>query len=475
MTGLRKWLGTSRELPGPLRYLDIFKLRRFITVKRVVVALCSLVLLHTVFNVWSYLALEKELGAARSAGIELNMRKHNKEWPDQGENAAPLYLAAFELLSPPKGQGGDEAYPDTGKWPATGPPSETLVREMSRFTSSERTDVAFKLIERANAMPRCNWGLRYEETFQMVLPHLNGVRRAASALLVRARLRYVNEDSTGALSDLEAVLVLAERIDSDELIISKLFQYSVLDLWLTALGQMSNAQRFDADALLKLQTCLARWEQLIGTTQAFETEAAAAYTWSEEALHDPKLLAQNFRTGLWSWGWTARLATSSLYRPMYRLDQKRMLGYELELVELSREPYYMAKDRLNRFDAEIASCSKVFFLTRLLLPALPKTQVIAARKRAEVRTAQVGLALQAYRERTNTDPASLAGLVPAYLPQLPVDPFTGKGLHYVHAGSEVVVYSVGKNGRDDGGLTEAKDQGKTTNPGTDDIAWRVAR
>ncbi|MCA1595736.1 MAG: hypothetical protein LC772_04855, partial [Chloroflexi bacterium] len=62
------------------------------------------------------------------------------------------------------------------------------------------------------------------------------------------------------------------------------------------------------------------------------------------------------------------------------------------------------------------------------------------------------LALQEYYARTGQYPPSLATLVPVYLPGVPADPFSaGAPLHYSRATDGFVLYSVGPDGRDDGG------------------------
>ena len=64
----------------------------------------------------------------------------------------------------------------------------------------------------------------------------------------------------------------------------------------------------------------------------------------------------------------------------------------------------------------------------------------------------VSLALQAYKADHAAYPNSLSQLVPAYLKSVPDDPFANAGpLRYHRTGSTYILYSVGPDGKDDGG------------------------
>jgi hypothetical protein len=49
-------------------------------------------------------------------------------------------------------------------------------------------------------------------------------------------------------------------------------------------------------------------------------------------------------------------------------------------------------------------------------------------------------------------PNTLEETVPAYMPAVPEDPFTGRPLKYLVDGTRFVVYSPGPDGKDDGGV-----------------------
>ena len=84
----------------------------------------------------------------------------------------------------------------------------------------------------------------------------------------------------------------------------------------------------------------------------------------------------------------------------------------------------------------------------------------------------LGFALAAYRADRGSYPAKLAQLSPQYIAKLPKDIFNHDAeLQYRLEGEGYRLYSVGLNGKDDGGNTQEDDaSGKK---GWDDIVVRV--
>jgi len=65
--------------------------------------------------------------------------------------------------------------------------------------------------------------------------------------------------------------------------------------------------------------------------------------------------------------------------------------------------------------------------------------------------AEASAAVEAYRRDKGAYPESLEALCPEYLPAVPVDPCSGRGLCYALTDTGYTIYSVGVNGTDDGG------------------------
>jgi len=90
-------------------------------------------------------------------------------------------------------------------------------------------------------------------------------------------------------------------------------------------------------------------------------------------------------------------------------------------------------------------------LMGLLTPAVRKVQGAEDRAEQVERNLHVGFALAAYRAERGRYPAKLDDLAPKYLPAVPGDLFSGKPLIYKPSEKGYLFYSVGQNGKDEGG------------------------
>lgn len=90
-------------------------------------------------------------------------------------------------------------------------------------------------------------------------------------------------------------------------------------------------------------------------------------------------------------------------------------------------------------------------LIRILLPSLTHGIELHARTAARFRCIPVAVAAERFRLANSRFPGALDELVPAYLAEVPRDPFGGKPIRITRTDSGMVVYSIGENMVDAGG------------------------
>jgi hypothetical protein len=71
-----------------------------------------------------------------------------------------------------------------------------------------------------------------------------------------------------------------------------------------------------------------------------------------------------------------------------------------------------------------------------------------------LRCAVAALAVERYRLARGAWPPDLAAVVPAFLKEVPLDPYDGRPLRYRRGADGVVVYSLGPDGADDQGALD---------------------
>jgi hypothetical protein len=140
------------------------------------------------------------------------------------------------------------------------------------------------------------------------------------------------------------------------------------------------------------------------------------------------------------------------------------------LRALAARPYCEVREAWEKFptghDAELGVLTGI--LARLL-QGIARGNFAALATTADARRelAVIGLAAKRYQIATGSFPAKLENLVPMYVEHVPADPFGNGPMHMKRDGADQVLYSVGPDCHDDGGVPwdDAKRQG--------DIVFRV--
>jgi hypothetical protein len=85
------------------------------------------------------------------------------------------------------------------------------------------------------------------------------------------------------------------------------------------------------------------------------------------------------------------------------------------------------------------------------MPSLLKIAEASLRNQSRLYCTITALAAERFRLANKRWPKDLQELVPAYLSEVPIDPFDGQPLKFAQREDGIVIYSVDKDGKDDGG------------------------
>jgi type II secretory pathway pseudopilin PulG len=135
-----------------------------------------------------------------------------------------------------------------------------------------------------------------------------------------------------------------------------------------------------------------------------------------------------------------------------RRDRNFFLGAMATNIAAAELPYPQRLEAGRRAGGLVPP-NRFYIISSMLLPALSKAVERDADETAQIRAAETGLAIQRYRlAHQGALPDTLADLVPSFIAAVPLDPYDGQPLRFKRLVKGYVVYSIGSDGRDDGGL-----------------------
>jgi hypothetical protein len=154
--------------------------------------------------------------------------------------------------------------------------------------------------------------------------------------------------------------------------------------------------------------------------------------------------------------WNAVLRTSNSWydRTVGALRKPTHAQRATALRKLEDDLRSQAKTAAGRHDEPQAAQSERVALAILtvMLSAAPGTPNLEDRTTARFELTKLAFALAQYHAEQGSYPEQLADLVPKYVVRLPKDIFSDAPFHYRREDDGYLLYSVGPNGKDDGGV-----------------------
>jgi hypothetical protein len=382
-----------------------------------------------------------------------------KTVPDS-ENAAIVWLEGVAALEP------DPAKPPFwgGKitLPRRGIQTDADVLELAKGLISSNQE-AMAIFHRAAALSQSRYPVNLTAGPLTDFRHLSKVKSAALALRVQALVATEQGDTHALAQAIVDILGAGQSLKAEPTLISQLVRYAIDTIAFNTLEFALNRTRLGADASLdKLAAAFAKSDDPQSLALALIGERAFFVSY----LSDPK---RYFAAGGAASSSPAEEAFSDAFAwPVFRasglLQWEMRFGVDafttnIALARLPDPQRFLSVT--NSVELEVVAKHRYHILTALLLPALDKAFRRDALHRTQARLAQAALAVEHYRVDHDRPPDHLSDLIPKYLRAIPVDPFDGQPLRYKPTTAGYVLYSVGPDQKDDGGLEKppgAKDK-----------------
>lgn len=333
--------------------------------------------------------------------------------------------------------GTDAEIPPPGEpWPEI----EDVEAFLAKYAESMRL-----LHEAADRGGAARYDLKFERGFGMLLEHVQKLRGGARMLSLEAHVRAHRGDAHGAADSIHAMNVLGNSLEQEPVMVSQLVRIAVGGMSVDLCRHLLPHVEFSDEDLQRLAEDFRSVRYKEGFRRSLVGERAVGIQTIRNPAGDDAV-GGGLPAGA---GPTLGLNRND--------DLCQYLALLERMIAAAGKPMPQARNEFDKVDTELGTLRKSklgkvrYTLTALLLPAMSAALDAAARGNAMNEAAMTAIAIERYRRDRGQIPKDLEQLVPDFLKQLPTDPFDGKPLRYVVKDGEYLLYSVGKNGVDDGG------------------------
>jgi hypothetical protein len=292
---------------------------------------------------------------------------------------------------------------------------------------------------------------------QIQLPHLSKLRSCARLLRHDAIVKAMQGNKAEAVEDIIAGMKLGDALVPEPLLITQLLRIAIYGIMnqtvqdcfdggdlpprlirqlIDHMAQADHHRAF-ADAMAgELYTQLSAFSDMRTGKVSTVQMAAAGQGSTSEVISERIFLS---------------LYGSPLGRPLMNMDEASYVDIMNQIVSAAELVYYRAAPELASVDKEIQILPRARILTKILVPGLVRVCEVQARHEAMLDLARLGLLIERYKAKNGSFPGTLDDIAAELGGSVPVDPFTGRPYHYRPSEDTFLLYSVGRNLRDDGG------------------------
>jgi hypothetical protein len=419
------------------------------------IILVLLICAHQIFNFIAGRKLKAEFRRIRASGAPVTMTEAAPPKVPADQNAAVFYQRAYEGLH---------------GWPELDPiykyiaylqfPNRVSPPPLDKVAAAiAANEDYFRLVEEGSRLPVSRFPVDWEAGTMMRLPHRGILDNLTQLLLARALIAAKQGQTQKAWDSLAASIRIADQVGAEPDASALPAEGNFINLIFRHCGEILTA------APPAGKQCESFYRML----QKIETD---------RPLY--KILEKQRAEGIWAFDYVRRESPMRLiygrwrprrgpnlfenlwrlfrpfWEPFLKLDELYYLRQTAPLIAEAKA----ARLQSDRSRAWLRRTPKYALISRLLWRPPHFTQANYSGLQAQLRIMQTAMALRTYQIKQGKYPDTLAELQTiGWL--IPSDPFSGKPLLYRKSGEGYILYSVGKNHKDDGGA-----------PSKDTLAWR---
>ncbi|MHC4192607.1 MAG: hypothetical protein ACYS8I_00705 [Planctomycetota bacterium] len=426
--------------------------RRRLKAYHIVLIICCVILAcYLLFRHSLKSHVRTKLKDIRAAGYPVTFAELDAWYsiPDLEENAADVITNAFAYYTEWDYEKrkflpivGDEKLP-----PRTEPLADETKSLIAVYLSDNQA--ALELLHKGARIEHCRYPVDLSRGFDFLLHPLANIKKGVIFLHLEAVLNVENREPELAVHSIESIFGISRSLTKEPLLISQLVNIACKALAVEALERAVNRTEFTDVQLARLSDMLADARNLSTLSRAFVGEQCFAIA----AFERPSVLIDYLGLPGRPPGSPARRVVVAFYTLTGLLEKNAVVYLDLmsDCIEAYELPPHQRQKAFRSIEAKVNSLSQIHAFVRQSMSAIPRCVTRELNHIAKLRSAQTALAVQRYRLAEGRLPGALADLVPDYLDTVPLDPFDGNDLRYKKLNVGFVVYSIGEDGKDDGG------------------------
>jgi hypothetical protein len=359
-------------------------------------------------------------------------------------------------------------------------PAEDVLLALSKF------DPVIEQLRQDSARPYSRFPLGYDDENKaaILLPHLAPLKRYSKVLQLRAIAELQNSQSDKALDDVKLSLRLVDSIRTEPCLISHLVRIAVLQITLQPIYEGLAEHKWSDAQLAALNAELAKLDFLTDCQNVQKSEIVFsaeevdflrrhrdyAADFAQMGIRYPGDV--QFQFAIYRCMPSGWFYQSALKNGRTQMQYLPAVNHDTKIISpaLIRRADAAANNAVSFFDP-LDSLKKMFNTDFLFMGNFLKEIAVG---QSSVDLARTAIALERFRIANGNYPESLDALAPQFIAQVPHDIIGGGPLHYRRTDDgQFVLYSIGWNERDDGGVVVFQ---KGSTPAVDinqgDWVWR---
>jgi hypothetical protein len=352
------------------------------------------------------------------------------------------------------------------------PPPQTPAQDV--LTALSKYDPTIEALRAASQRPYSRFPLyaNADHPFDTLLPHLAALKRCTQVLQLRAIAELQAGQSDQALADVKLALYLVNSVRTEPFLISHLVRIAILQITFQPIYEGLAEHKWSDAQLAELDTELAKFDFLADYELSMRGERICSISALDYMRRSGVDETPDFNGGMTRHKIAWFIPSAFFYQnelTIARMHQQYTLPMadpEHQLVSPA-QVHNLAIKQQRELEHHVWPY-KIF--ARMLLPVFDKVVEKFACAQSSVYLARTASALERYRLAHGEYPESLDALAPQFIAQVPHDVIDGGPLHYRRdppsqssgaASGQFVLYSVGWNETDDGGVVVFK-KGETS-------------